>query len=111
MFFVCDMELPEISKAAVQKVDVAFVFRLDYCVNLVYNKKKDDTETSMKRLDGNWMKQKDFVKKLIEGGFVFERHGNNHDIYVRGTERESVPRHNEINETLAKAVLRRRGLA
>ncbi len=56
------------------------------------------------------MKQRDFVKKLEDGGFVFERHGSNHDVYVRGSEREEVPRHKEIDERLAKAVLRRRGL-
>ena len=56
------------------------------------------------------MKQRDLIKKLENGGFVFERHGSDHDIYVRGTEREEVPRHREINEKLAKAILRRRGL-
>lgn len=56
------------------------------------------------------MKQRDFIKKLEDGGFVFERHGSNHDVYVRGTEREEVPRHKEINEKLAKAALMRRGL-
>ena len=56
------------------------------------------------------MKQRDLVKKLENAGFVFERHGGDHDIYVRGTEREEVPRHREINEKLAKAILRRRGL-
>ena len=29
---------------------------------------------------------------------------------VRGTEREEIPRHKEINEKLAKAILKRRGL-
>ena len=56
------------------------------------------------------MKQRDLIKKLEDGGFIFERHGNNHDVYVRGTEREEVPRHKEINERLAKAILKRRGL-
>lgn len=54
------------------------------------------------------MKQRDFIKKLEDGGFVFERHGSNHDVYVRGIEREEVPKHKEIDERLAKAVLRRR---
>lgn len=36
------------------------------------------------------MKQRDLIKKLEDGGFVFERHGSNHDVYVRGTERESL---------------------
>ncbi len=56
------------------------------------------------------MKQRDLIKKLEEGGFTFERHGSNHDVYVRGTEREEIPRHKEINERLAKAILKRRGL-
>ena len=56
------------------------------------------------------MKKRDFIKKLEEGGFTFERHGSNHDVYTRGTEREEVPRHNEIDERLAKAILKRRGL-
>lgn len=56
------------------------------------------------------MKQREFIKRLEDGGFVFERHGSNHDIYLRGTEREEVPRHSDINEKLAKAILKRRGL-
>lgn len=58
----------------------------------------------------NYLKQRDLVKKLEKAGFVFERHGSNHDIYVRGTEKEEVPRHKDVNEKLAKAILRRRGL-
>ena len=57
------------------------------------------------------MKNKDLVKKLESAGFVFERHGGNHDIYVRGNEREQVPRHKEINERLARAILRKWGLS
>ena len=30
------------------------------------------------------MKRSDLVKKLENGGFVFERHGGNHDIYSKG---------------------------
>lgn len=56
------------------------------------------------------MKRKDLVKKLENGGFQFERHGGGHDIYVRGKERECIPRHTEINEILAKTILKRRGL-
>jgi mRNA interferase HicA len=56
------------------------------------------------------LKQKDLVDKLEKAGFVFERHGSNHDIYVRGIEKEEVPRHKEIDERLAKAIIKRRGL-
>ena len=56
------------------------------------------------------MKRRDLIKKLEAGGFVFERHGANHDIYKRGKEKEEVPRHKEINEVLAEKILKRRGL-
>lgn len=55
------------------------------------------------------MKRREFIKRLEDGGFVFERHGSNHDIYVRGTEKEEVPRHNDVNEKLAKAILKGEG--
>ena len=56
------------------------------------------------------MKQRELIKRLQAGGFIFERHGSNHDVYVRGEEVEESPRHKEINERLAKAILKRRGL-
>ena len=56
------------------------------------------------------MKQRDLIKKLESVGFKFERHGGNHDIYRRGSDIEKVPRHKEINEMLAKAILRKWGI-
>ena len=56
------------------------------------------------------MKQRELTQRLENGGFVFERHGAGHDIYVRGTQRETVPRHKEINEILERAILKRNGL-
>lgn len=56
------------------------------------------------------MKRRILIKKLEQGGFLFERHGSDHDVYTRGNEKETIPRHKEIDEQLAKAILRRRGL-
>lgn len=56
------------------------------------------------------MKQRDLVKKLEESGFEFERHGGNHDVYRRGSDIEQIPRHKEVNEKLARAILRKWGL-
>lgn len=56
------------------------------------------------------MKRRDLIKKLESAGFEFERHGSNHDVYRRKSDLEEVPRHNEINEKLAKAILRKWGL-
>ena len=53
------------------------------------------------------MKQRDLIKKLEDNGFVFERHGGNHDIYRRRNDIEKVPRHKEINENLAKMIIRK----
>lgn len=56
------------------------------------------------------MKQRDLIKKLENAGFVFYRHGGNHDIYVCGDQIEKIPRHKEVKEQLAKAILRKWGL-
>ena len=53
------------------------------------------------------MKQRELVKQLEKLGFELFRHGNNHDVYKRGNDEEQIPRHREINERLAKAILRR----
>lgn len=57
--------------------------------------------------EGKLIKQKDLIKKLESMGFQFERHGGNHDIYRRGQDIEKIPRHREINEKLAKAILKK----
>lgn len=56
------------------------------------------------------MKTKDLIKLLENNGWTFKRHGGNHDLYVKGNQREAVPRHTEVNEELAKAIIRRRNL-
>ena len=56
------------------------------------------------------MKRKDLVDLLERNGWTLKRHGGDHDIYTNGKDREAVPRHKEIAENLAKAIIRRRGL-
>lgn len=56
------------------------------------------------------MKQRDLIKELKAIGFRFERHGGEHDIYRRGSDIEQIPRHKEINEILARAILRKWGI-
>ena len=53
------------------------------------------------------MKRKELIRKLQAKGFVFDRHGGNHDVFKRGNEVEQIPRHSEINEYLAKAIIRK----
>lgn len=56
------------------------------------------------------MKAKELIELLEKNDWTFKRHGANHDIYIKGQNRESVPRHREIDEELAKAIIKRRGL-
>ncbi len=56
------------------------------------------------------MKRKDFIKMLEKNGWYLKREGANHDIYTNGINTEPVPRHNELNEMLVKAIIKRRGL-
>lgn len=56
------------------------------------------------------MKRRDLVKLLEKNGWRLLRSGANHDIYTNGKASEPIPRHGEIKETLAKAIIRRQGL-
>lgn len=56
------------------------------------------------------MKRRDLEKLLIQNGWRFLRSGANHDVFANGKEIEQLPRHREINEQLAKAIIKRRGL-
>lgn len=56
------------------------------------------------------MKQRDLIKLLERNGWKKVREGSNHLVYSDGQNSETVPRHKEINELLAKAIIKRRGL-
>lgn len=56
------------------------------------------------------MKQKDLVKLLEINGWYKIREGGNHAVYTNGKEIEAIPRHKEISELLAKAIIKRRWL-
>lgn len=59
---------------------------------------------------GKDMKRNQLIKILKKNGWHLARNGANHDIYTNGTQSEPIPRHNEINEQLAKAIIKRQGL-
>lgn len=56
------------------------------------------------------MKRRDLIRLLRKNGWYLEREGANHDIYAKGDKLEPIPRHVEINELLAKAIIKRQGL-
>jgi mRNA interferase HicA len=55
------------------------------------------------------MKRSDLIRKLEEDGCVLVRHGGNHDWYrnPKTGMSQAVPRHREVNEFLAKHILRK----
>lgn len=57
------------------------------------------------------MKKKDLVKKLLDMGCILSRRGGNHDWYTNPRTKTSqpVPRHNEINEGLARHIIKELG--
>ena len=56
------------------------------------------------------MKRQKFLKLLKRNGWYLLRNGASHDIYTDGTSIELVPRHAELNEMLAEAIIKRRNL-
>ncbi|MEO5712975.1 MAG: type II toxin-antitoxin system HicA family toxin [Luteolibacter sp.] len=54
------------------------------------------------------MKRRDLVAELEQAGCVLLRHGSCHDIYhnPKTGRSQPVPRHREINELLAKKILK-----
>ena len=53
-------------------------------------------------------KRAHLIKLLEKNGWYLKRNGGGHDIYTK--ESETIPRHNELKENLAKAIIKRRGL-
>jgi mRNA interferase HicA len=53
-----------------------------------------------------------YEKKKLENelkmiGWWFLRHGGNHDVWTDGNRQEPIPRHSDINEKLARSILRK----
>lgn len=56
------------------------------------------------------MKRRDLIKKLTSAGYQLDRDGE-HSIYEKeGSRPVQIPKHKEINENTARAILRDAGL-
>ncbi len=55
------------------------------------------------------MKRVDLIRKIQEAGCIFTRHGGRHDWYSNPKTGvlQPVPRHKEVNEILAKHILKK----
>jgi predicted RNA binding protein YcfA (HicA-like mRNA interferase family) len=54
------------------------------------------------------VKRQKLLKEIVKLGAVFVRHGAKHDIYEnpRTNTSTQVPRHDDVNELVAKAILK-----
>lgn len=54
------------------------------------------------------MKRKDLIKKISAAGCILLRHGNRHDLYINNKtgKKQPIPRHSEIDENLAKHIIK-----
>ena len=57
------------------------------------------------------MRRRELERKLNRVGWRLERHGGSHDIWSDGHRTLIIPRHREIDNQLAKAILRSAELA
>jgi len=54
------------------------------------------------------MKRKELIKKILSAGCILVRHGAPHDLYrnQKTGKKQPVPRHDEIDENLAKHIIK-----
>jgi predicted RNA binding protein YcfA (HicA-like mRNA interferase family) len=54
------------------------------------------------------MKRKELIKKITSSGCELVRHGSRHDLYInpKTGKKQPVPRHDEIDEHLAKHIIK-----
>jgi predicted RNA binding protein YcfA (HicA-like mRNA interferase family) len=54
------------------------------------------------------MKRKELLKRILSLGCVLVRHGGRHDLYKnpKTGKKQPVPRHGEIDENLAKHIIK-----
>ena len=68
------------------------------------------SEKSRQSLLDEWMKRRELIKRLEDKGWYLKRHGAEYDIYTNGKQSEPIPRHPDINERLARSIIKRLGL-
>jgi len=52
------------------------------------------------------MKRRDLERFLKVNGWRYLRAGGSHDVWTNGREIEAVPRHREVNEFLARKIMK-----
>ena len=53
------------------------------------------------------MKRRKLVQLFVRKGWYLEREGGNHEIWTNGADFERIPRHKEVDEMLARALIKK----
>lgn len=53
------------------------------------------------------MKKRELIKKFERAGWYMLREGSNHEVYTNGADIEYIPRHREVNEKLARSLIKK----
>ena len=56
------------------------------------------------------MKRRELLNLFENAGWYLKRNGGRHDVYTDGKHTEAISRHPDINERLAKELIKRWGL-
>lgn len=56
------------------------------------------------------MKRRELLKLFEKAGWKLRRNGGSHDIYTDGRNIEAIPRHTDIDEKLARGLIKKWGL-
>jgi mRNA interferase HicA len=58
------------------------------------------------------MKRSELIRQLTDAGCVLHRHGSRHDLYINPAngKKQPVPRHSEVDDTLAKHIKKNLGV-
>jgi len=58
------------------------------------------------------MKRSELIRQLTDAGCVLHRHGSRHDLYINPAngKKQPVPRHSEVDDTLAKHIKKNLGI-
>ncbi|MEO5356582.1 MAG: addiction module toxin, HicA family [Nitrospirae bacterium YQR-1] len=59
------------------------------------------------------MKRTEFIRGLLDAGCIFLKHGARHDLYINPVagKKQPIPRHNEIDDILAKHIKKKLGIS
>jgi mRNA interferase HicA len=52
------------------------------------------------------MKRRDLLRRLADLGWLLDRQGGAHEVWRKGERTLAIPRHVEVNELTARAILR-----